>query len=255
MLFDSFMLFLTERDHESVFSPNTDPNKIRISSIPYCNRKAFFSKIGHENFSSNYLLRTASEGRLHHLDTQIAASEFVKINKEWTVVNEEDIEFTFPDGTSIRGKIDMLFVKNDGTVIIVDIKAVASKGWYNSREYGAYQSHQDQVLIYIFCLKEREKNIVGERKYIGELWYKNRNDGQWHKQPVLYDEDRVEFLLEKVKNLISALKERVPPDEYSPMYPYECQSKSGRCPYHSLCYENGEFRKFRTSKEEKEVEK
>lgn len=245
MLFDSYQLYLIERDHSESYPPNLDIDRYRISSIPYCNRKQYFAKIGLENKSGNYLQRAAHEGRMHHLDAQIAAEEFAERTVGVTAVCEEDLEIAMQvDDLPIllRGKMDIVWTLPTGRMQIIDIKATASKGWYNTRNYGAYQSHMDQVLIYDWGYR---KVYNPTQPPITCLWYKNRNDGQWQEQVVQYNKDRVEVLIEKLEDLVRAAREEIPPDNFSPMYAFECQSKSGTCPFYNLCYDNGEFKKHR----------
>jgi len=257
MLFESFMLFLTEKDNSDSFKPNLNPDQYRVSSIPYCNRKAYFVKTGHENRSSNYLSRLASEGKLHHTAAQVDAEEYATEVLGLEVEIEEKLHVSFTPllkgklakPVKVRGSIDLKWVLPAGRHQIVDIKSVGSKGYYNTRNYGAYQSHVDQVLIYDWGYR---KTYEPEVSPTTELWYKNRNDGQWLEVHVPYNKERVDFLVEKLCKLIYAVRKQEVPDDHSPMYDYECRSKSGRCPFYSLCYEGDKFKKY--NKEETQDE-
>lgn len=242
MLFESFMLFLTERNIEEIFEPNTNPDQYRVSSIPYCNRKAYFTKMGRENRLSNYLLQLSHEGKIHHLVAQADAKQYAEKTHDVEVEDEAPLEVSFNpliDGkvgepVSIRGSIDLLWALPNDSMEIVDVKSVASKGYYNTRNYGAYQSHIDQVLMYDWGFRKVNKP---KKSPTTCLWYKNRNDGHWLEVRVPYDKDRVDFLIKKLCKLIYAVRNKAVPDSHSPMHDFECSSKSGRCSFYSICEE------------------
>jgi len=251
MLFESYMLYLTERDYGESYPVNTDITKIRISSVPYCNRKSYYAKMGLANKASNYLQRAAHEGRVHHTTAQIAAEDYAKSISTIKVGIEESIEIPLDVDNIpvyIRGKMDLVWYLPEDEIEIVDIKATASKGWYNTRNYGAYPSHVDQVLMYCWGYRRIHKPTKAPT---GALWYKNRNDGMWHEFVIPYDVYRIEFLVGKIEDLVRALREEIPPDNHSPMHSFECSSKSGRCPFHNLCYDDeGNFKKHRKEEED-----
>ena len=76
MIYQGFMLYLVEQDHDSQYPPNRNTDQYRISSLPYCNRKAYFVKAGNKNQASDYLARLGTEGRLHHEKAQKDAVDY-----------------------------------------------------------------------------------------------------------------------------------------------------------------------------------
>jgi len=120
MLFESFMLFLTEKDNSDSFKPNLNPDQYRVSSIPYCNRKAYFVKTGHENRSSNYLSRLASEGKLHHTAAQVDAEEYTKKILGLEVAIEDTDVLFYPNGTIDGKDIKISDDQNSATIYITE---------------------------------------------------------------------------------------------------------------------------------------
>jgi len=244
--FDEFQTYLVRKDHDSSYAPNTDPSKYRISGIPYCNRKAYFIKQGLPNKPSDYLSRLGTEGRLHHEQGQKDAIKMVENHPTKTVIDEESLEIPLRMGgyaIRLRGKIDLKWRDTSDVdvpvVEIVDIKAVGSRAWYGTRREGGFSSHVDQVLVYGMGWRQ----VHNEKPLLG-LWYKNRNDGQWQEVRLLYNKKRIEFLMKKLEELVVACNTEVPPDNYSPMHSFECNSKSSRCSYYNMCYQGDEFLKY-----------
>lgn len=177
------------------YSTELDPAVFHPSAAGKCKRQIFLSKLGQNWFSSDVQGKFAAGTAIHEWLEERMGEYLGTQDLENEYVFEEGIGFRH-DGIKFKGRADFF----DGEVV-TDFKTRA--GWYHFDL--PIQRHIDQVLIYMKALDADAGRILYLRKKDLQLRQYPEEEGAAFE----FDEQRFNEIVEKLKEVKEAVKERV----------------------------------------------
>jgi CRISPR/Cas system-associated exonuclease Cas4 (RecB family) len=109
----------------------------------------------------------------------------------------------------------------DNDVIIIELKSASSYKFNNKLINKPLQEHTDQVLIYMY--------LTGIK--IGCIFYENKDNQEWKSFLVEYDQERINYLIDKIQRSLYYARNNIIPDREYDEYDLSCTF----CDYKHIC--------------------